>query len=315
MQKRVIKARQSDRWQFLAYKLMLRTALKLPSQQAFSLAQLRQGMEWMNDQMQRWLPPMRVKPVFLDGVRCERHESDTLSDQGRILLYVHGGAFFAGSPITHRVLASQLAHMAQMPVVVPDYRLAPEYEFPAPLMDIHTVFEALIAQGYRADQIVVAGDSAGAGLALMLAQRLKAVGQALPCCLLLISPYVDYTFSQTSHQAQSGQDPMLSVKVLKRGIEALIGSQDIQPEKISPLFGDLCGLPPLCMQVGTEEILLDDAQELAKRADQAGTEVVLEVYHGLWHDFQLFSPQLAIGRRALEQLARWARADWSTPAC
>lgn len=314
MSKRVITASPVEQLWFAPCRLMLKTSLKWPAQQPFGLVQLRRGMGWMSEQMGRLMPRHTVRPVFLDGVACERHDSDIPSQQGRVMLYLHGGAFFAGSPATHRALCAQLAHAAQMPVVVPDYRLAPEYPFPAALMDVYSVYQALREQGYRADQIVVAGDSAGGGLALMLAQKLRIQAQPMPSCLLLLSPYLDYTFAQRSHQERAGREAMLSVAVLQRGIEALQGeSGGPSAAELSPLSGDLSGLPPLCIQVGTEEILYDDAIVLAEQAKHAGTEVRLEVYEGLWHVFQLFAPQLPMARRAVAQLGRWARADWSTP--
>ena len=198
---------------------------------------------------------------------------------------------------------AELAH-----IVVPSVQGAPADE------NVGGALQGLLLQGWRADQIVVAGDSAGGGLSVMLAQRLRDAGQALPCCLLLLSPYVDYTFAQSSHTLRASRDPMLSVSVLKRGIAGLLAQQPLTARQLSPVFADLSGLPPLCIQMGSEEILFDDAQLLGRLADQAGTPVTLEVYQGLWHDFQLFAPQLAIGQRAVQQLARWARTDWSAGA-
>ena len=252
MQIRLIQARQSDHWQFLAYKTLLRAGIKWPAQRGFSLVQLRQGMAWLNAQQQRLQPVRQGQSTRIHQVPCELHRPSTGESGARVMLYVHGGAFFAGSPATHRGLCGQLAELGRMSVVVPDYRLAPEHPFPAALDDLERVYQGLLLQGWRADQIVVAGDSAGGGLSVMLAQRLRDAGQALPCCLLLLSPYVDYTFAQSSHTLRASRDPMLSVSVLKRGIAGLLGQQPLTARQLSPVFADLSGLPPLCIQVGSE---------------------------------------------------------------
>jgi acetyl esterase/lipase len=225
------------------------------------------------------------------------------------ILYLHGGAFCLGSPWTHRALTTRLARAAGMPVWIPDYRLAPEHPYPAALDDAAACYEAMLASGLRPDRIVVAGDSAGGGLAmaltLRLRLRLREREAALPCGLALLSPLLDLGLSEPGLEARAGQDPMISSAWLRQTLAAYACPQDALEHR--PLEADLAGLPPMLVQVGTDEILLGDALRLTERAQAAGIRCRLEVFEARWHVFHLQAAQLRGARSAIGAVAAFAR--------
>jgi cation diffusion facilitator CzcD-associated flavoprotein CzcO/acetyl esterase/lipase len=225
------------------------------------------------------------------------------------ILYLHGGAFCLGSPWTHRALTTRLARAAGMPVWVPDYRLAPEYPYPAALDDAAACYAAMLASGLRADRIVVAGDSAGGGLAmalmLRLRLRLRARAAALPGGLALLSPLLDLDLSDPELEARAGEDPMVGSAWLRQALAAYACPPDAPEHR--PLDADLAGLPAMLIQVGTDEILLGDALRLAARAQDHGVRCRLEVFEARWHVFHLQAAQLRGARSAIGAVAAFAR--------
>lgn len=222
------------------------------------------------------------------------------------ILYLHGGAFCLGSPATHRSLTTRLAQATGMAVHVPDYRLAPEHPFPAGIDDVWQAYQHLLRSGHAPHQIVVAGDSAGGMLALSLALRLRAAGQPSPVALLLLSPLTDPSFSGDSLRTRRQADPMLREGWLRQAAswyQCLPG----QPDH-TPLRASLAGLPPMCVQVGLDEILLDDAVRLAAQAQAQGVPCELEIHEGGWHVFPLQAFFLPGSRHAIGRLAAFAVA-------
>lgn len=226
-------------------------------------------------------------------------------DAGGVILYLHGGAFCLGSPRTHRSITTRLALAAGMPVLVPDYRLAPEHPYPAALDDAEACYRSLRDSGYRPGQIVLAGDSAGGSLALALALRLKAVGER-PAALLLISPVTDGGLSGDTITTMAGRDPMIRQGWLAQGLRWYgVPAGDLAHE---PLRQDLSGLPPMCIQAGELELLRADSTRLADHARACGVDCTLTVYPGRWHVFHLQAVFLASARQALRALGAHARA-------
>lgn len=207
---------------------------------------------------------------------------------GHAVLYCHGGAYMAGSLRYTRALSALLANEAGIPVLSFEYRLAPEHPYPAALEDALAAWDYLLLQGFAASGIAVVGESAGGNLALALAQRLKQQGRELPAQLLLMSPWVDLTHSGPSFDALAGQDPSLSQTGLKTAAQSYAGGLALDDPAISPLFGDMSGLPPTLIQVGTQEILLSDSIRLAELMNRAGTHAMLETWEGMCHVFQLY---------------------------
>jgi acetyl esterase/lipase len=216
-------------------------------------------------------PGVQVRPGELGGRPVETLVP-TDAAPGRTVLYLHGGGFTVGSPATHRALATHLAAATGATVHLLDYRLAPEHPFPAALDDAYAAYRALLDRGAEPGRTALAGDSAGGWLALSLALRLRDQGDPLPAVLGLISPWLDLD------AARADSDPMLQPGWLRQ-CAAGYGPG----ATAAPLAADLAGLPPLVVQVGSEEVLLDDAVALARRARAAGVPVDLRRLDGLWH--------------------------------
>ena len=234
----------------------------------------------------------------LGGVPGEWHEAQFGSKE-TVVLYLHGGGYVLGSPTSHQGLAGLLANLAQARVFVLDYRLAPEAPFPAALDDAVAAYKALLDDGERPEKIVIAGDSAGGGLTISLMNALKAQGIPLPAAGVCLSPWVDLSFSGDSMQTNAKADSILCKQSLSWLGGQYLGDIAENDPQVSPLFADLNGLPPLLIQVGSDEVLLDDAVRLNKFAKKAGVDSTLEVWHGQVHVWQLMSRLIPEARQAL----------------
>lgn len=225
------------------------------------------------------------------------------------ILFMHGGAFCVGSPRTHRAITTRLAALAQAEVLVPHYRRTPEAPFPAQIDDGVAAYRRLLADGYPPERIAIAGDSAGGSLTLLVSLALRQQGLPLPAALVYMSPLTDTTFSSVSMRQNQSLDPMLR----KGWIDQAAGWYAAPPEHplAVPLQGDLSGLPPALVQVGTDEVLHDDAVLLAERASQQGSHVELEIYDQRWHVFQIHAGLLAGSRDALVRQASFLRRHWA----
>lgn len=222
-------------------------------------------------------------------------------DAPRAVLYLHGGGYTLGSPNTHKSLTTHLAVAAGCQVLVPEYRLAPEHPYPAALDDAMSAYRALL-QRYPATQLAIGGDSAGGGLALCTVLALRDAGLPLPAALVLISPWTDMTLSGQTVDTLGRTDPMLSRTWLSRAAAAYRGGLALDDPRLSPLFADLSGLPPTLVQVGSDEILLDDARRYVERARAVGADVTLQVEQGYWHDFQVHAGVLDASDAAIARI-------------
>jgi acetyl esterase/lipase len=226
------------------------------------------------------------------------------------VLYLHGGAYCLGSPTTHRSITSHLARRAAASVFAADYRLAPEHPFPAALEDAVAAYRGLLVQGCSPALMALAGDSAGGGLALALALRLRQLGEPLPAVLVLLSPWVD--LGRPDRGPVPGGEVMVSLPWIEECARLYLGGTDPAEPLASPIHGDLRGLPPVMLQVGTDEILLQDSQRLHAALVQAGVAVELQQYPRRWHVFQANAGVLADADRALERAARFLRRAWQS---
>jgi acetyl esterase/lipase len=220
------------------------------------------------------------------------------------MLYLHGGGYMACSPQTHRAITGSFAKRG-LKVFTPDYRLAPEHPFPAAVDDALAVYRAMVDGG---DGLVVAGDSAGGGLALALLLAAKAAGLPMPAAAMVFSPWTDLAITGESITTNVKRDSMLAGNTMADGAGMYLNGADPKNPLASPLYGELSGLPPLLIHVGEAEILRDDAVRFAGRAEQAGVPVDLSVWDNMphvWHLFQFFLPE---ARLALDQAAAFAKA-------
>jgi monoterpene epsilon-lactone hydrolase len=235
-----------------------------------------------------------MKPIHIGGVPCLELTPDlgfanparSVPKKGRsavsTIVFMHGGGFSTGSPTTHRVLCSYIAHASGVRVLIPDYGLAPERSFPEGLKDCLKVYAALLAEG-QGGRIALGGDSAGGGLALSLCLLIKSQALAMPHSMFLMSPWLDLGLSGASLETHASRDPVVTRAGLFAAAEMYRGGADVLDPLISPLWGNLQGLPPCFVQAGSEEVLLDDARRFAERAKLAGVEVTLDIAEGMWH--------------------------------
>ena len=221
----------------------------------------------------------------------------------RAILYCHGGGYTSGNLGYSKVLASKLTRQTGFDVLAFEYRLAPEFPYPAALEDAEAVWNHLMLLGYGARDIVVAGDSAGGNLALSLCLKLRSDSRMLPGALLLMSPWTDLRCGGPSYEEKKDLDPMLTGDYLRSVGSAYAGGLDPADPMLSPVLADFSGFPPTLIQVGTHEILLSDSQALCSRMKEAGVSCRLEVWEDMWHVFQMFP--LKKSARAMECMAHF----------
>lgn len=300
MSKKSIKNRVSEAVVKRALRLSFKTASGVP----LPYPVLRGAME-LGSSLFHPRPDVSIVPTKLGRVAAE--VAIPVGKPFGVLLHCHGGAFFAGSARTHRAMSSELAVRGNVQVYMIDYRRAPENPYPAALDDVKEAYLSLLAQGWQPQQICLGGDSGGCALILALTIALRDDGQPLPAGMLMISPYVDLTLSQPSVKANRRRDPMIKAFALQRGGDGYRGSIAAHDPRVSPLYASLQGLPSLFIQAGSEEILLDDARQLAQRAQQAGMDARLHVYDGMWHNFQMFNAFVKTADMALDELGNFIR--------
>jgi monoterpene epsilon-lactone hydrolase len=218
-----------------------------------------------------------------------------------VVLYFHGGVYVMSDAFLAAGLASQVGRRTDAKVISVDYRLAPEHPYPAAVDDALAAYEALLQTGVAPSEIAFAGESAGGGLVIATLVNARAHGLPLPAAAFVMSPYVDLTLAGTTMETRREVDPLLSRELLQARIPDYTAGQDAALPLISPIFADLSGLPPLIIQAGSHEVLLDDAVRLAGRAATADVEVTLEITPGVPHVFQAYSPMLDEAGAALDR--------------
>lgn len=249
--------------------------------------------------------PTRLGGVDAIEVTVEGRDADN------VILYFHGGVYVIGSAATSVPLVADLARRTGAKAVTIDYRLAPEHPYPAAVEDAKTAYEGLLGKGVEPGQICLAGESAGGGLAVATLLALRAAGTPLPSCAFLMSPYADLTLSGETLAEKQPVDPVLTPDGLRLRVQEYVAGADATDPLISPIFGDLTGLPPLLIQVGSYEILLSDAVRLAGRAAVADVPVTLEVTPGVPHVFQGFAAVLDEAGAALDRAAAFLRTQFA----
>lgn len=230
---------------------------------------------------------VNVREIDIEDIHGEWITVNRAHMKKYIILYCHGGGYSTGSSIYARTLTTKLATSTSMDVLCFDYRLAPENPYPAATQDAMKVWNYLMLLGYGARDIIIAGDSAGGNLALSLVMRLKQEDRLLPRGLLLMSPWTDLTASGRSHVTRAEIDPVLNAAYLNEMIENYARGENLRDPFISPLFGDYKDFPPTYIQVGDNEILLNDATMLHKKMVKENVSVKMDIFKGMWHVFQM----------------------------
>jgi acetyl esterase/lipase len=251
---------------------------------------------------------VRCEPVDVGGVPGEWITPAETDD--RTVLYLHGGGYVIGSITAYRALAARIAVASRARALAIDYRLAPEHPYPAAVEDATAAYRWLLAEGSSPEHIALAGDSAGGGLTAATLLALREAGDALPAAAVLMSPWLDLTCTSESMETKAADDVVLTPRRLRYwSSQYLDGTGTDATEPLaSPVFADLAGLPPLLVQVGTAEVLLDDSRRFAERARSAGVDLTLEVWDEVVHIWQVFF-MLPEARQAVERVGAWLREN------
>ncbi|MCO4812306.1 MAG: alpha/beta hydrolase [Gammaproteobacteria bacterium] len=248
----------------------------------------------------------QIAGVNVDWLRPKNARED------KVLLYLHGGAYVIGSPRTHRQLVSHTARAAGVVAVLPDYRLAPEHPFPAAIDDAVAVYNGLLASGFKPEDIIISGDSAGGGLSVATLLQLRHAGLPMPAAAVLLSPFLDVTGSGESATTRADRDPWFDVADLHVVAAYYCPDEsEWQNPLVSPVFANVAGLPPMLIQVGDDEILLSDSTRLAKKLEAEGVEVELEVWPHMWHVFQMFIRKMPESGAAVRKIAAYIQKRFS----
>jgi acetyl esterase/lipase len=252
-------------------------------------------------------------PGQLGGVPVVTIDIPGTTTEG-VILYFHGGFFAIGSAAASVGLASDLARKARMQVVTVDYRLAPEHPYPAALHDAMTAYRALLDTGQHVARVALAGESAGANLAAATLVAIQRDGLPLPSSAVLLSPWVDLAGTGDSITAKAAVDPMITATAIRVRAGDYLNGADASDGLVSPIYASLAGLPPLLIQAGSHEVLLDDAIRLAARAAHDDVDVTLEVVPGVTHVFQAFAAHLDEGEAALTRAGAFLRGHIAAAA-
>jgi monoterpene epsilon-lactone hydrolase len=250
---------------------------------------------------------VKITSVDVNGVPGEWSIIPS-SDPSRVLMFFHGGGYCSGSIVSHRRLVSEAGRAAGVRTLAIAYRLAPEHPFPAAYDDVLTAWRFLRDQNIAGAHIAIGGDSAGAGLALALIGRLRDAKEELPGCAWLISPWTDLTMSGSTLSSKEAVDPLIHKQYLIELADAYLpAGMDRKDPRVSPLYADLKGFPPVLIQVGSAETLLDDATRFAAVAGAADVRVTLEIWPQMIHAWPLWNARLEPGRRALASAGAFIR--------
>jgi acetyl esterase/lipase len=249
---------------------------------------------------------VEVEPEEVRGLKAE-WIVPYAAVEGKVFLYLHGGGYAFGSLQTHRALVAKIAISAGVSALLLDYRLAPEHPFPAAVEDAVSAYEWLLEEGYTPENIAIAGDSAGGGLTLAALLSIRDSGLPLPAAGVCLSPWTDLAMTGESIKRNAATDPILNEEQIRLVGGLYTGEHDPTHPLISPLYAKLEGLPPLLIQVSKAEMLLDDALRFAKRAEEAGVDVLLQQWPDVVHVWQFFWSYIPEAGKAIEMLGRYIK--------
>jgi acetyl esterase/lipase len=243
-------------------------------------------------------------PVDIDGLPGE-WVAPTGLPEDRAVLYFHGGSYNAGSINSHRSLVADIGYAAKTRVLILDYRLAPEHPYPAAVEDALLAYQYLLDNHFDPGKIILAGDSCGGGLTLALLIALRDEREPLPAGAVCLSPWTDLTCAGESWSTNRKKDLMLDPGAIKESARLYLGEVDPKTPLASPLFANLDGLPPLLIQVGSDECILSDSLLFAEAGEAAGVEVTLEVWPGMQHEWHFAAEMLPEGRQAVDRIGEF----------
>jgi acetyl esterase/lipase len=246
-----------------------------------------------------------VEELTIAGIQAE-WLSRKNQPNDRLIIYLHGGYYVSGSPRTHRSLAARIGKISNSPVLLLDYRLAPENKFPAALEDVTNTYSWVLEhKNISANKIVIAGDSAGGGLTLASLIKLRDEGGDLPAGGVCISPWTDLGMTGESVKTNADIDIMITENEGHQAAEFYLGDLDRKTPLASPLYAELENLPPLLIQTGTHEVILDDSVRFVEKAKKSGVNVKLDLWPGMFHVFQIFAPLIPESKKALRKIGNF----------
>jgi len=252
-----------------------------------------------------------VEKINMEGIQAEwliPFSSSTRSE--KVILYLHGGGYVTGSIEDHRMMCGLLANATGAKVLLPEYRLAPEHPFPAALDDALKVYQWLLDQGYSSANMIIAGDSAGGGLSIATVLALKEKSGSLPAAVVCLSPWADLALTGQSHTTKARAEAILRKETLHEWALCYTDESNLTNPLVSPVYGDFHGFPPLLIQVGSEEILLDDSILLAEKAKSAGVDVTLKIWDGMWHVWQALGDLIPENRKTFEEIGQFVQRQF-----
>ena len=265
---------------------------------------MREGLEQLGSMVK--LPKdVKSESVDVDGIPAVWISApNALNDL--VILYLHGGGYIAGSIKSHKGLAAELSRMSKARVLLIDYRLAPEHIFPAAIVDSTKAYRWLISnEGILPNNVIIGGESAGGGLTIATLVKLRNEGVKLPAAAVCLSPWTDLANTGDSLKTNAGMDPFLSAEDVETMAKLYCGNKNAKNPLISPLYADLQGLPPLLIQVGSAEVLLDDSIRVADRAIEAGVDVELKIWQDMVHAFAILFQWAPEGKEGIEQIGEF----------
>ena len=286
---------------------LLRGLMRLLFARKRSIPELRNFVEKSASMSDKLPKGMGAEQVDINGIDAEWLITDEAADK-KVILYLHGGGYVSGSIRSHRMLCIPLAKHTGLRILSPEYRLAPEHPFPAGLEDVLSVYRWLLLQGYEAKSIFLAGDSAGGGLSLAAILSLREQGDLLPAGVICLSPWADLSMSGDTFRTNARRDPVLHIDMMSEWASAYVDKSNPHDPLVSPVNADYHGFPPLLIQAGTEEVLLDDSRLIAEKANAAGVDVSLSIYEGMWHVWHTFGASLPETRAAFEEISDFVGA-------
>ncbi|MES2619912.1 MAG: alpha/beta hydrolase [Bacteroidota bacterium] len=268
----------------------------------------RRGFEKVAGRFNTQLKGFGYKEEIIEGIKSEWVIPNG-ADESKVLLYFHGGGYATGSINTHRALVSKIAEYSGITALSINYRLAPEFKYPAPVEDATAVYLWLLQKGFLNTNICFGGDSAGGGLTICTLTYLRDKGILLPKCAIALSPWLDLSMSGDSYHTKHDEDPMLVAEGFPIWSKNYLGDADTKVAYASPIFHDLSKLPPIYIQVGEEEMLLDDSTRFAVKAKEQGVDVKLEIFSKKFHVFNAFWRVLPKAREANKKLGLFLQEE------
>lgn len=251
--------------------------------------------------------PFRLGAFGAEWVHSEKHAEVS---KDRVLLYLHGGGYLVGSPITHRNITARLARYGRCRVLAINYRKSPQYPFPYALEDAVTAYRYLLAEGYAAERITIAGDSAGGNLTFLTTIALRDRGLPLPAGIIGISPWTDLSASGESFFSHRSRDPMIPARRIQHAARLHANGIPLDSPRLSPVFAELHGLPPLLVHVGESEVLLSDSLRFVDRARNFGVNAHIKIWKNAPHVFQIFAGIVPQSKQSLREIAHFMRHCW-----